>query len=455
MAAVCLHMLQLSLSGYIHKGDGFSKAAGSGCVISGLASYALLALMGCGGASSNSNPSPTPTPTGPVSGAEFLYGIGNQGSSFIGNQYEIYVSTIDPGSGTLGAPTVAAKTFSDISLPNLTIAPGLMVIPSTKYFYLVGQQLGETGIFAFSQTGSSGLLTPLPSYSPYPIVASLPQITGTTMDGQGRFVYLSDATYTGSTGQYTNRISAYSINSLNGTLQTGPVLNQTLAGELVVMGADPTGKFLYAYRRPTSPNTSYTLDVFSIDSGTGTLTEVPGAPYPLSVAANGSVVLPLNLFLNAAGNLLYVAAGVTSQVGSTPVATEVVYVLSVNSLTGALTATAGSPYPLNNASFSYLSLSPNGSLLYASGGNFPAYEASAYSVDSTTGAVSSSSISTAADRRCCNDLLDPSGSVLIDYAPYQIGGVSSFLANPVTGALTPTQGLANIAFAAAKIIRIP
>jgi 6-phosphogluconolactonase len=107
----------------------------------------------------------------------------------------------------------------------------------------------------------------------------------------GKFMYVANP------GQGEDDISLFDIAS-NGTLTEVPprasVAPLASYPELLVM--DAAGNYLYV------ANESDNVSVFSIDSSTGALTQVPGSPF--SVGG----LTPLNMQLTPSGNFLYVSA---------------------------------------------------------------------------------------------------------------------------------------------------
>src|SRR5580692_141143 len=114
----------------------------------------------------------------------------------------------------------------------------------------------------------------------------------------GKFLYVANP------GQNENDISLFDILS-NGYLnEIPPRTNVAINGNgtpgggaqpaLLVM--DPAGNYLYVMN-----TASDNISVFSIDSSTGALTQVPTSPFSLSG------LTPLNMVLTPTGNFLYVS----------------------------------------------------------------------------------------------------------------------------------------------------
>jgi 6-phosphogluconolactonase (cycloisomerase 2 family) len=177
---------------------------------------------------------------------------------------------LDSSTGVLGASTDAGDSFGE----NLGLA---VATPSGKFLYVQGfyQFLAYNAVFCFSITGAGGQLT---SLGPFPISAGTPN--GIAMDGQGRFLYVSE--YVGMvsdiSGQQTNTIQAYSIDPGTEDLLEGPVLTSTstTVGLLSAQAIDPDSRYLYT---ATGLSNGYAISVYAIDPVTATLTEVQGSPF--------------------------------------------------------------------------------------------------------------------------------------------------------------------------------
>lgn len=157
-------------------------------------------------------------------------------------------------------------------------------------------------------TQSHYLFAALPSvnevavYREDPIAGVLTQITGSPYsvgDGahslvihpSGRYLYVANP------GQDENDVSLFTIAG-NGVLTeifpratVAPLGN---APELLIM--DPSGNYLYVMN-----SASENISVFSVDSKTGTLTQIEGSPFAIGLS-------PLNMQLTPSGKYLFVSA---------------------------------------------------------------------------------------------------------------------------------------------------
>lgn len=296
-----------------------------------IAPLAIVALAGCGKASSNGNG------LAPVA---FLYVVG-QGSNDI-------ISLGEQPTGELGSLSVASvptnpipvamtvtasrnfiyvanstsNTVSGFALDHNTgsLAPvGTAILPSpvgtnpvgvgadskSQFLFVLNQ--GSSNISVFSIDAARGLLTEI-SGSPFSVPAN-PQFL--TVSPTAAFLYVAG----GSTGV----ISAYSIGS-NGALSAIAGSPFAAGTNPVAMAIDPQGKFLYAADKGGNTVLSFSIQ------GSGALAPVTGSPFSAGTQ-------PVSLAVDANSAFLY-----TANFGSNDTSA---YSIS----NGTLTQLSGSPYP--------------------------------------------------------------------------------------------------------------
>jgi hypothetical protein len=137
---------------------------------------------------------------------------------------------------------------------------------------------------------------------------------------------------------------------------------------------DPSGKFAYVANSDSSNVSAYT-----IDSTTGALTPVPGAPFAAGLNAFSVAVDP-------SGKFAYVA----NQCGNCPQGSVSAY--TIDSTTGALTPVPGAPFAAGTFPVS-VAVDPSDKFAYvanecSSSSDCSQGNVSAYTIDSTTGALS-------------------------------------------------------------------
>ena len=165
-------------------------------------------------------------------------------------------------------------------------------------------------------------------------IAQTPQVAGTSPNGialLNKFLYVANS--------QGNTISLFNIAS-DGTLSQNSSPTQAGSGPHAVV-VDPSGKYLLV-----TNSFSHDVSVFSIDSGSGALTEVAGSPF----YANTD---PSEILIPPSGDLVYVS---NPGVGT-------VTAFTFSSSTGALAPVPGSPY-YSGAGASGLAVDSTGTHLY-------------------------------------------------------------------------------------------
>src|SRR6185312_11239528 len=105
-----------------------------------------------------------------------------------------------------------------------------------------------------------------------------------------------------------------------------------------------------------------TISAYTIDRGTGALTQVAGSPYATDTT-------PISVTVNPAGTFAYVANANGSSVSA----------FSIDQATGALTQISGSPFSVGNGNSPYgITVNPAGTVVYVA--NWQA-SISAFSID--------------------------------------------------------------------------
>jgi YVTN family beta-propeller protein len=167
----------------------------------------------------------------------------------------------------------------------------------------------------------------------------------------GRFAYV------GSGGT----LYPYLVDDLTGALTAAGAATSITAGSGSI-GVDPMSKFAYV-----SNPTANTLSAYAIDQTNGTLTAVPGSPFPTGAkpAAPG---------FDPSGKFLYVANSGSNNVSA----------YTIDSTTGALSAISGSPFAAGGNPDS-VSVEADGSILYATIGS--SAPVSGYAINAATGAL--------------------------------------------------------------------
>jgi 6-phosphogluconolactonase len=220
----------------------------------------------------------------------------------------------------------------------------------------------------------------------------------------------------GSSGQ--GQILAYTIGPSPGQLSASATINAP--SYLLEMHGDPTGKCLYA-----SDFDMGAVRVYSINSSTGTLTEVAGSPFmSTQVTGNGGP-----LAASPDGKFLFYSNAVGD-------------IATFTALSGVLTATGAVAHDPGQPS--QMVVDPTSKFLYianhaddVSGGQF-----SVFAIDSNTGAlteISGSPFNYQSNAEPSGIAMHPSGKFLYT-ALSNSAGVDGVSVNTATGALTLTIG---------------
>jgi 6-phosphogluconolactonase len=205
-----------------------------------------------------------------------------------------------------------------------------------------------------------------------------------------------------------NSISRFNI-ATDGTLTISSTPTPTGSGprEAVI---DPSGQYLLV-----TNTLSDNISVYSIDNGTGALTEVAGSPFFANIGPAAMVVTPSGKFVYVTNPLGYVtgfsfSAGVLTEVAGSPFAAgsgvsaitvdaseSFVYTANttantvsgfrINSTTGALTPLQGSPYSSTAGTApSTIAIDPRNTIVYVTtpGSSFSVW---AFTIDSTAGVL--------------------------------------------------------------------
>jgi len=230
---------------------------------------------------------------------------------------------------------------------------GLVGCGSTANHYVYATIPVANQIVAYREDPNSGVLTQI-SGSPYSVGEGARSLV---IHPSGKFLYVANP---GQGGTAENDISMFTIAS-DGTLTEASTRTSVAPAasvpQLLVM--DSAGAFLYVMN--TGSNN---ISVFSIDSGSGSLTQVAGSPFGIGAA-------PLNMLLAPSGNFLFVS------LASQPNGLIATYSVTAGQLTLVGTAsTAGiNPYGL--------AIDASGSHLYAANNNGLSSSIAVFTIDSS------------------------------------------------------------------------
>jgi 6-phosphogluconolactonase len=360
-----------------------------------------------------------------------------------------------PSGSVISENPAASTSVAAASAVNLTVSSG-----AVAHFAYVSNA-GDGTLSAYSINSLTGALTAL-SGSPIAVPGS-GQLYETKIDPAGKFLYVVDDSSPG-------KVYAFSIDQNSGML-TAVTGSPFAAGNgSQSLAFDATGSYLYVAN--FSDNT---ISGYSLDKSTGALAPLANSPYtalginpqPSQIATAGSYLYvadsgtniveffaiaagtgelsrpitetpattdtaPLSLAVNSSGSVLYTANAGSGQQGS-------ISAFTVNSSSGALSAVAGNPLAI--AARGYISIDPQGKYLFVPELVAGTNGISVYSLDSTTGvpgtAVAGSPFATGSNAYSVS--VDPTGQ-FVYVGNDGSANVSEFALNRSTGALTPVAG---------------
>jgi 6-phosphogluconolactonase (cycloisomerase 2 family) len=263
------------------------------------------------------------------------------------------------------------------SMPDAQV--GLVAHPTADFLYASGNS-GVLTVFAIDS--ATGALSPTSSVNLGKFLRDSAVITP-----NGRYLYQNDLDRNDVLFPVSPQIAGFSMDAA-GALSPVPGSPLTLTtpspsttSRTGPMAIDPTGKFLYVPYQFVVVNVGFDGGVaaYSIDSASGALTAVPGAPFDV-----GGV--PTSVTIDASGKFMIVT--IYARLGGTP-PVNCLAVLSIDPGTGALSLVPGSPFgPMQTCTF--VAADPSEPYVYVGSetANSPA-TVFVLSIDQSTGALAS------------------------------------------------------------------
>ncbi len=305
-------------------------------------------------------------------------------TNLFGSTVSIYL--VDGSSGQL-TPNGAPRSVGQMGFPDAVAAD-----PSGRFLYVADRQ--TVNLFAYTIDGTTGFLTPIGS----PVFANTP--FALAMHPSGKFLFMANG---------PGSVATYSIDSTGAPTFVGQ--SASAAGGAFSVAVDPSGKFVY-----TANVNANTVSAYSVDTSTGSLTEIPGSPFPAGPN-------PFFVAVHPSGNFLY-ADNVNGQSVSA---------YALDSITGALREIAGSPFTVGSGPRA-MALDPAGK--YAFVANTNSNNMSAFTIESTTGAlqpIAGSPFPTGTSPDWA--IVDPLGKFLY-VVNFDSNNISVFTIDPASGFLT-------------------
>ncbi len=199
---------------------------------------------------------------------------------------------------------------------NLTMVPGspfalpgnglrVVVHPSVHFVYASSNNSSSAGSISAFKVQSNGSLTPVPGS---PFAEGSATAGALAVHPSGKYLYAAV-----NLPGFAGAVAVYDINQVNGALTPvagSPFAVPTYAGcnqfchpQPSDLQVDPTGNFLYA-----AQSAQDSIAAFKIDQSTGTLTNLPGSPYPDgSFNTDSTPKDPTRLSIDPNGKFIYTA----------------------------------------------------------------------------------------------------------------------------------------------------
>jgi 6-phosphogluconolactonase (cycloisomerase 2 family)/predicted transcriptional regulator len=336
---------------------------------------------------------------------------------------------VSSGSGTVGASKV---TSVSVACTVNSYSVGGMVTGLTGSGLVLRNNGGDDLIV--STAGAFTFATSVPSGMPYNVTVFAqpaspnPSCNVASGTGSGTVTNANVTTVVVACGRFAflansgpGTVSSYSVNGTTGAL-TAVASVPTAGTNPFIVTIHPSGKFAYVVNLNSNDASAYT-----IDAATGALTAVAGSPF----ATGGSFGnRPQEVIFDPSGKFAYVANLSGNNVSA----------YTVDATTGALTPIAGSPFAAGAAPW-IVQFDPSGKFAYLANTN--SNNISAYTIDATTGALTPIAGSPFATGSTFSTpypgTFHPSGKFV--YFPNQTADtVSAYTINTTTGALTPIAG---------------
>src|SRR5215469_1355426 len=254
---------------------------------------------------------------------------------------QIAAFPIDRTTGALGTPSTSAGPSASLG------------IASIRNTFLYASETDVNGpIEAWTIDQTTGKLSSIAG-SPFTLEAfAMPAALAAT-NSVGPFLYVADVA----------KIDAFKVGT-TGMLSAVPG-SPFAAGINLYLTVDPSDRFLYV----ANDGPPASILGFSIDPGTGVLTPVPGASFPVSSNQTSPVQLG-QIVVDATGKFVYTPLTFSNEV--------VAFTIAAN---GALTAVPGSPFAAGTTPESMATVK---NFLYVSN----ALGISGFSIDGSNGALS-------------------------------------------------------------------
>lgn len=352
-----------------------------------------------------------------------LEGYAIENSPTVAAGMVIYVS---PSAGTEVSP--GTDVYLTVSIGPVPPPPTPVVVPnvvgqtqSSAFAAITGAELvvGTVTRVSSATVAAGSIINQTPAGASTVESGSIVNLTVSGGAG-GNFAYVANTE--------SATISAFAINQVSGALTpltpaTIPVVpNPSRPGELNGLAVDPSGRFLYAIGTYTDmyKGVVWGLYAYAINSSDGSLTALPGSPFP-------TADLPESIAFDASGNYLYESNS------------NGISAFAIDSTSGALTLLTNSSEGSGAAQLVRV-----GNYVYVADEN--SNNIGAFSIEPALGVLGPDvpGAPFATDAEPTGLVANPSGSALYAISYGASTGdnraLSAFTINSATGALTPVAG---------------
>jgi 6-phosphogluconolactonase len=336
----------------------------------------------------------------------------------IGFFASLWISTLFLGgcSGSQSPPPPVTLTSIAVTPANATLTLGTNQAFTATGMYSDGSMKDLTATVTWSSSatnvvainnspGRLGVANPR-SVGPATITATFGSVHGPTgvtiVAPVPRFAFIANA------GDST--LSTFTVDAATGQLRSTGY--RTAGPHPTSLRLHPNGKFIYAGNGGTNSISGYSI------TSDGRLTEIAGSPFSTS-----ELFTVHDVQVHPTGNFLYAADGK-------------VLAFRVDATTGALTEITGSPFTTGGVVVVTV-VDPTGKFLYAVDNHNNSV--SAFTINGTTGALTSLGTPIAVGPSPSDITMDPSGKFLYA-ANTGVNTISAFTQDAVTGALTSVPG---------------
>ena len=234
----------------------------------------------------------------PLQGSPFPAGNGGFGVTATPDRQHLYVSnSVDKNLSSFDIAAGSGALSPGAGSPFGAPSPLLSAVTPNGHFLYVANDATDSpaspgSVSGFAIDRGTGALTPVPGS---PVAASDPGPFGPVVSPDGKFLYVSN---TGNSPSQAGSVSAFQIDQDNGALneiQGSPYAAQIAPGGVAMT---PDGKRLYV-----ANGESATLSAFNRDENTGALTPISGSPFSVGTGE------PTGVAITPDGRHLYTANG--------------------------------------------------------------------------------------------------------------------------------------------------